>query len=143
MYRDGMGRVLVALSDSALRDAATEALDEAGYHVACVADAVEAIGRVRASPYPLVVLFGADWLEILNAVLPDRRLGRHHAYIVLLPQPGGPTPPGISLFPQVRLCALRQPLDGRALRDMVAWAMHALATDAPPTGACRAAQPGG
>jgi CheY-like chemotaxis protein len=141
MYRDGMGRVLIALSDGALRDAATAALEQAGYHVARVADAAEAIGRTRASPYPLVVLFGADWLEILNAVLPDRRLGRHHAYIMILPRSSGPTP-GISLFPQLWLSALCQPLDGRVLRDMVAWAMHSLAADATRARPGRAAQPG-
>lgn len=87
-----MSRVLVADDDETVREATRLLLEDAGYAVAEAADGAAALGALRASAEPLVVLLdiampGVSGVAILAAAAAgEERLARH-AYIAWTASP--------------------------------------------------------
>src|SRR5579859_2254953 len=83
-----MATVLVVDDDGSIREVERAALEDAGYTVLEARDGAEALGVLRASPEPLVVLVDllmpvVNGFELLKTVAEDWELARRHAYVVV------------------------------------------------------------
>jgi CheY-like chemotaxis protein len=75
--------VLVVEEDPRARARLSAMLAAAGYRVVAAADETAALGVLRRSPHPLVVVLDAHHAHLLDDVLVDRRASSHHAYVIL------------------------------------------------------------
>ena len=98
--------VLLISADAARRATVRAQLSGAGYQVLEAHGAAEALRELRRSPRPLTVLLDSPMLPVLNAVLPDRRAARHHAYLLLCDQDGTCRPRAQALLDQLSLDVL-------------------------------------
>jgi DNA-binding NtrC family response regulator len=98
--------VLLISADAARRVTLRAQLDGAGYQVLEARGTAEALHALRRSSRPLTVLLDAPMLPLLNAILPDRRAARHHAYLLLCDQDGTCHPRARALLEQLSLDVL-------------------------------------
>jgi CheY-like chemotaxis protein len=75
--------VLVLEEDPRVRARLSAMLAAAGYRVVAAADETEALGVLRRSRHPLVVVLDSHHAHLLDQVLVDRRASSHHAYVIL------------------------------------------------------------
>jgi DNA-binding NtrC family response regulator len=79
----GAAGVLVVCADASIHGAIGLALADAGYAVREASSPTEAVGILRRSAHSLVVLLDTHGMEVLSLVAADRRLIRHHAYVLV------------------------------------------------------------
>lgn len=122
--------ILVISSDATQRASLRAPLDGAGYQVLEAPGAAEALRELRRSARPLTVLLDATMLPLLNAVMPDRRAARHHAYLLLCERNDTCHPRAQALLEQLALDVLAYAGDTNALLAAVEHAGRHL-TDVP------------
>lgn len=120
--------VLLVSQDAAQRATLRAQLDGVGYQVLEAPSGAEALRELRRSPRSLTVVLDAPMLSLLNAILPDRRAARHHAYVLLCD--GDPTchPRAGALLDQLRLTVLFGPGETNRLLGAIARAGRRLST---------------
>jgi CheY-like chemotaxis protein len=127
-----MASVFVVDDDPAIRTALRSALEEHGHMVLEASDGVSALERLRASPWPLVVLLDfklprLDGAGVLGTVAGDRALAQRHRY-VLMTASAQTLPVALgTLLTSLEVPLVQKPFELEVLLDLVA---H-LANEAP------------
>lgn len=115
---NGTGVLLVA-DDQDRRRSMRALLEHAGYVVREVSDNTEAIGLVHSSAQPMIVVLSASHIHLLGAVEWDRRMSRHHAYVLVSSHAGFRPTLDEALVAQVSMSVLYEPFDEATLLDTV------------------------
>lgn len=118
---------VLLLAENTERAAWQKILAQAGYHTLEADSSVQALAYLRCSSHALVVLLDAPHLPLLNVVVPDRRIARHHAYLVIGAHGDTYLARVARLLDQISLQALSSPISAHALLDAVARACRQLA----------------
>jgi CheY-like chemotaxis protein len=132
-----MAHVLIVDDDRELRALLRSALDDEGYLVTEVADGRSALERLRASPWPQVVLLDLhmprlDGAGVLRAVAGDRALVQRHRFILVtgdsqtLPLTLG------TMLARLGVPLVRKPFDLGALLGLVAHMAREDPSTVPP-----------
>lgn len=122
--------VLLISSDENHRTSWRSLLNQEGYHVLEAPNAIQALHELRRSPHALTVLLDHPQLSMLNAIMPDRRVARHHSYLVFCAQDDRCHPRAQALLEQLALRVLPYPVAAATLLDAVAHASHNLTAHA-------------
>jgi two-component system chemotaxis response regulator CheY len=129
-----MAYVFVVDDDPAIRTALRSALEEHGHVVFEAGDGVSALERLRASPWPLVVLLDfklprLDGAGVLGTVAGDRTLAQRHRY-VLMTASAQTLPVALgALLTSLEVPLVQKPFELEGLLDLVAHlAQEALST---------------
>lgn len=117
---------VLVLADAAERAAWLALLAQEGYHTLEAASSAQALTQLRSAAHALVVLIDAPHTPLLNAVIPDRRIARHHAYILVSAPGDSAVARATSLLDQLPLRTLPYPSHAQALLDAVSSACRHL-----------------
>lgn len=119
-----MAHVLIVDDDEGIRETLRFALEDADYVVHEATDGVAALGILRTSKAPMVVLLdlmmpGLDGAGVLGAVSGDRHLATHFAYILLTANSKTLPLAFVNLLANLEVPILSKPFDIDRLLDAV------------------------
>jgi CheY-like chemotaxis protein len=126
-----MARVLIVDDEQDIRDTIRFILEDAGYEVIEADDGAAALGALRASGTPLVVLLDlllprVSGIDVMKAVLDDPALSRRSAFLLMTADSANLKQQADPLLAQMSAQVISKPFDVDVLLAMVDQAAHSL-----------------